>query len=177
MKTIETIKQELQTFKKKYRAQDVGLEATEGNNLVELFTNILTDIGWYKGSNEKIKEFNSIFGNELVIEDGILLCDCTGLTSVTIPNSVTSIREFAFACCDGLTSITIPNSITSIDESAFAYCRELKSITIPDSVTTIGESAFEGCIELTSVTIPNSVISINDSAFWDCNPELEIIKK
>lgn len=177
MKNIEQIKQELQAFEKKYKAHQVGLEATEGNNLVELFNNILTDIGWYKGDDEKIKEFNNIFGNDLVIEDGVLLCDCTNSESTIIPNSVTSIRGFAFACCDGLTSITIPNSITSIDKNAFAFCRELISITIPDSVTTIGESAFEGCIELTSVTIPNSVTSINDSAFWDCHPELEIIRK
>lgn len=129
MKKIEQIKEELIAFKKKYKAHQVGLEATDGDNLFELFNNILPDIGWYKGSNEKIKEFNSIFGNELVIEDGILLCDCTGLTSIEIPNSVTSIREFAFACCDGLTSITIPNSITSIDESAFLDCHpELKII-------------------------------------------------
>ena len=68
--------------------------------------------------------------------------NCSGLTSVTIPNSVTSIGGSAFYYCSGLTSVTIPNSVTSIGGSAFAYCSGLTSVTIPNSVTTIGEYAF-----------------------------------
>ena len=70
---------------------------------------------------------------------------CSGLTSVTIPNSVKSIGELAFSRCSSLTSITIPNSVTSIGSSAFAYCSSLTSVTIPNSVTSIGEAAFYGC--------------------------------
>ena len=92
---------------------------------------------------------------------------CTGLTSVTIPNSVTSIGEEAF-WCTGLTSVTIPNSVTSIGSSAFSGCTGLTSITIPNSVTSIGSSAFIGCTSLTSITIPNSVASIGESAFYNC---------
>ncbi len=73
---------------------------------------------------------------------------CTGLTSVTIPNSVISIGEYAFEGCSGLTSITIPNSVTSISEKAFYYCTGLTSITIPNSVTRIGEKAFYYCNSL-----------------------------
>ena len=68
--------------------------------------------------------------------------NCTGLTSITIPNSVTSIWTSAFENCTGLTSITIPNSVTSIAASAFEACTGLKSITISDSVTSIGTKAF-----------------------------------
>ena len=71
---------------------------------------------------------------------------CSGLPSVTIPNSVTSIGEGAFRWCDGLTSVTIPNSVTSIEQSAFRGCDGLTSVTIPNSVTSIGYDAFEGCI-------------------------------
>ena len=94
---------------------------------------------------------------------------CTGLTSIDIPNSVTSIGYSAFAYCTGLTSVTIPNSVTSIEGSAFEGCTGLTSVTIPNSVTSIGSWAFHRCTGLTSVTIPNSVTSIGSGAFYRVN--------
>jgi hypothetical protein len=73
------------------------------------------------------------------------------LTSITIPNSVTSIGEDAFYFCTGLTSVTIPNSVTSIGNSAFSYCFGLISVTIPNSVTSIGMMAFSASYDLTSI--------------------------
>ncbi len=93
---------------------------------------------------------------------------CSGLTSVTIPNSVTNIAAYAFEICNGLTSITIPISVKSIGYGAFNFCYKLTSISIPNSVTSIGNYAFLRCISLTSVTIPNSVTSIGDGAFIGC---------
>jgi hypothetical protein len=75
--------------------------------------------------------------------------NCSSLTSITIPNSVTSIGDYAFAYCS-LTSVTIPNSVTSIGNNAFAYC-SLTSVTIPNSVTSIGDYAFRSCSSLTSI--------------------------
>lgn len=95
--------------------------------------------------------------------------DCSGLTSVAIPNSVKSIGNYAFQNCIALTSATIPNTVTSIGEYAFRYCSGLTTITIPNSVTSIGNGAFESCSGLTSVTIPNSVTSIRANAFWNCS--------
>ena len=94
---------------------------------------------------------------------------CSRLTSVTIPNSVTSIGESAFEGCSSLTSVVIPNSVTSIGANAFSNCTGLTSVTIPNSVTSIGGGAFEGCSRLTSVTIPNSVTSIGSYAFYRCS--------
>ena len=113
------------------------------------------------------------------------------LTSITIPNSVTSIGKWAFAGCWKLTSVTIPNSVTSIGAQAFRVCEKLEtvnipngvtsiaegtfidcafsSITIPESVTTIDAEAFHGCRNLTSITIPNSVTNIGAQAFRDCH--------
>lgn len=94
--------------------------------------------------------------------------DCTGLTNVTIPNSVTDIGEYAFVSCTGLTSITIPNSVKIIGNSAFAGCTGLICIEIPNSVTSIEEFTFDSCSSLTSITIPNSVTSIGWCAFNEC---------
>lgn len=79
--------------------------------------------------------------------------ECTDLTSVTIPDSVTYIGDNAFGGCTGITSIIIPNSVTSIDESAFDGCSGLTSVIIPNSVTTIGDTVFFDCTGLTSVTV------------------------
>ena len=79
--------------------------------------------------------------------------DCSGLTSLTIPSSVTSIGEYAFYGCSGLTSLTIPSNVTSIGESAFYGCSGLTSFTIPSSVTSIGWGAFCGCSGLTSIYV------------------------
>ena len=83
--------------------------------------------------------------------------NCSGLTSVTIGDSVESIGNYAFYNCSGLTSVTIGNGVTSIGHEAFYGCSGLTSVTIPDSVTSIGYEAFRGCSGLTSVTIGNSV--------------------
>jgi hypothetical protein len=94
---------------------------------------------------------------------------CSSLTSVTIGTNVTSIGDHAFNYCTGLTNITIPNSVTGIGVWAFSSCARLTSVTIPNSVTGIGVWAFSSCARLTSVTIPNSVSSIEDHAFDSCN--------
>jgi hypothetical protein len=94
---------------------------------------------------------------------------CTRLTNISIPDSVTSIGETAFANCTSLTSVRIPNSIASIGGGAFRWCTNLTNITIPNSVITIAVVAFNGCDNLTSVTIPESVITIGDWAFSGCS--------
>lgn len=95
-------------------------------------------------------------------------CNTRAEGEIVIPNSVTSIRSWAFSECTHLTSITIPNEITSIEAGIFYNCIGLTSITIPNSVTSIGSSAFSGCTNLTSITIPNGITSIEDGTFYNC---------
>ena len=119
------------------------------------------------------------------------------LTSITIPDSVTSIGDYAFSVCSSLTSITIPNSVTSIGyeafyesglssvkigngvtyigEDAFKYCGKLTNVIMGNSIEIIDNCAFCGCESLKSITIPDSVTSIGYEAFYDCESLSSII--
>ncbi len=100
---------------------------------------------------------------------------CTGLTKLAIPNSVAHTGVAAFRQCTGLTELAIPNSVTHIDEDAFSGCTGLTELAIPNFVTHIGVSAFSGCTGLTMLTIPNSVMNIGDHAFRECQGLTELV--
>ena len=91
----------------------------------------------------------------------------TGKTAVTIPNSVTTIKDFAFYCAP-ITSVTIPSSVTAIGAHAFSCASSLTSATLSSSMTNISEYTFYNCTALTSVTIPDSITAIGSHAFDDC---------
>jgi len=86
----------------------------------------------------------------------------------TIPNTVTSIVDYAFAACSGLTSVTISTNVTSIGGSVFRDCSSLAGVTIPNGVTNLGYGAFMGCSSLAGATLPGSVASIGEAAFSGC---------
>ena len=113
------------------------------------------DDGFIYTSNDKLGDY--------------VFFDCSGLTSLTLPSSVTKIGCYALSNCIGLTSLTLPSSVTEIGEHAFLNCRGLTKFTIPSGVTSIGTSAFFCCYGLISLTIPSSVTSIGGFAFNDCS--------
>ena len=96
-------------------------------------------------------KFASVDGRCLIV-DGVLNSFApAGLTTYSIPDSVTKIGDYAFLNCDYLTSITIPNSITEIGDGAFDVCTSIKSITISSNVTSVGYIAFAQCFTLVNV--------------------------
>ena len=94
---------------------------------------------------------------------------CSGLTSLNLPAGITSIGRNAFGGCSGLTSLTLPAGITSIGEYAFFDCSGLTSLTLPAGITEIGDYAFVQCSGLTSLTLPAGITSISDYAFYGCS--------
>ena len=141
-------------------------ESTDGN----LSILDLSDAKIVEGGSAYVYEYKS--GNKYTSNDKLgdyAFEGCRGLTSLTLPSSITSIGKSAFEYCSGLTSLTIPSSVTSIGESAFYGCSGLTSFTIPSSVTSISASAFMFCSGLTSLTIPSGVTSIGESAFSGCS--------
>lgn len=93
---------------------------------------------------------------------------CSSLPKLTIPNGVTSIGVDVFRGCTALSSVTVPSSVKAIGEEAFIGCTALKSVTIPDGIKSIESDTFNGCLGLTELTIPSSVTSIGNGAFRNC---------
>jgi uncharacterized repeat protein (TIGR02543 family) len=153
----------------------IGDRAFYSNNLTSVtLPSTLTSIGdrafyWAEITNFSIEnnEYFTYENNLLMTSDKKTVIAGVGtLTSVTIPEGVTSIGDRAFYNND-LTSVTIPEGVRSIGDSAF-YGNNLTSVTIPEGVTSIGDLAFYNN-DLTSVTIPEGVRSIGDSAFYGNN--------
>ena len=98
-----------------------------------------------------------------------LSCQDHQLTTVLLPNTLTSIGGSAFSGCSSLTEINLPASLTSIGEGTFWSCSSLTEINLPDNLIWIGESAFESCSSLTEINLPANLTSIEESAFSGCS--------
>ena len=141
------------------------------------YTNPITATTNMCGGNTNLLSFD--WGNadisNLTSIGGAAFSNCTGLTSIAIPNSVTSIGTSAFQGCSNLTNIVIPNSVTSIGVAAFHNCSGLTSVTIPSGVTFINGNAFYGCRSLTSVTVKAlTPPTLGDDAFDGTSSSLVI---
>ena len=101
------------------------------------------------------------------IENGAFLYDYS-LVSIILPNGLTSIGPSAFQSCNVLSSVSLPNSLTSIKTNAFNSCNALATINLPDRLTTIESSAFQNCRSLTAISLSNSLATIGSYAFANC---------
>lgn len=93
---------------------------------------------------------------------------CTGLLSISLPNTIKFIDESAFSGCCNLQSIVIPENVTRLKRSTFAFCSSVVSISLPESLEHIESYAFENCTNLSKIVIPDNVDTIEDHAFNSC---------
>ncbi|MBQ8339859.1 MAG: leucine-rich repeat protein [Clostridia bacterium] len=96
-------------------------------------------------------------------------CGCSSLATVTIGNGVTDIQMNAFLGCNSLTTVIIPQGVAKISEAVFAYCSALTNISISEGITRIESSAFYSCVGLTLVIVPDGVEYIDSGAFSHCS--------
>lgn len=126
----------------------------------------LAEGAFYKASNLKTLVFNGMTSTSLQKE---VFRGCVSLENITLPNNITTIKDYAFAGCTKLATLPTTSNLSEICEGAFYFCTSLTSISIPNSVTTIGDSAFKNCSNLTSVTLSDNLTSIGTSVFYGCS--------
>ena len=122
------------------------------------------------------------YGGVTYTVKGIGYCafgECTNLTSVTFPNTLTYIGELAFIRCSSLTSANIPSGVTWIGSNAFCYCYELESVTIPSTVTTIGYNAFTACkMSFPRALCPSAIVHSIGAIIWNwCYVQLSLHRR
>ncbi len=149
-------------YSSKYEFDKPEIETTYSSGEVEV-------TGYYSWTPSEVVIQSSYGGYPTTSIDASAFYGFSGLTEVTIPNSVTSIGAGAFENCTNLSYVSLPSYITSIEDETFKGCTSLEDIGIPSSVTSIGDEAFEGCTSLEDVYITSGVTSIGDSAFYGCS--------
>jgi hypothetical protein len=122
----------------------------------------------YTGSGGAVAIPGTVGGLPVVSIGNGAFAFCGGLTSITMPDSVSDLGIYAFYACSNLAEATISTNVTIIGTSAFDSCTSLTNVNIPDGVAIIGGSAFQNCASLGSVIIPNGVIKIGGTAFQNC---------
>lgn len=100
--------------------------------------------------------------------------DCSTLTSITIPDTITTLWDECFSGCSSLKYFQMPSSVTTIGIGAFRDCINLTNINIPYGIAIIPSYIFYNCISLTNITIPSSVTKINNNAFYGCSKLTEM---
>lgn len=170
---------------------DGSIYANAKTNDFQIKDNVLVK---YNGREEKVVipdgvtaiKYNAFLGNTKIksviipnsvtkIEEGNAnggiygaFANCTSLSSISLPNKLIGIGDFAFYGCTSLKNITLPDKLEAIGASAFGNCSSLKSITLPDKLITIGTGAFKECTSLRSITLPDGLETVGDYAFQDC---------
>lgn len=138
-----------------------------GNNTVEV-TRSDNYNNTYSGS-VSIPETFTANGEYFVTKIGENAFAGSAVTSVSMPEGITSIGQYAFSGCQNLESVTLPETLTTLGSDAFSGCQNLESVALPESLTTLGGSAFKSCSSLKAVKIPSKVTAIPDDCFYDCS--------
>lgn len=151
-------------------------DGTPTSKYAELIEEISSDLsGYFDGTATAIKipkNTTKIRESFFYVSDDITVATHSSvqrynmsLTSVSMPDSITSIEKYAFHCCYGLAPISFPSSLTTIGEYAFYGCKSLTLISLPSNLDSIGDYAFAYCNSLTEVTFEGKPTSISTTAF------------
>lgn len=143
-----------------------------GNNTVEV-TYSDRDNNTYSGSIS-VPDVLTSYRGYFVTKIGENAFAGSAVTSVSMPEGITSIGQYAFSGCQNLESVTLPETLTTLGSDAFRSCSSLKMIKIPSGVIAIPGHCFDGCSSLESVTIPEGVATIGWDAFTICNREQHV---
>ena len=122
-------------------------------------------ISSYDGEGGEVVVDDSYYGRKVTVIDEGAFKDCWTITSVVLPDTVTEIREEAFAGCFSLRSVSFGSGLRVIGDSAFKQCSVLSSAALPDSLTTIGAEAFKNCFSLAEVTAGSALTDVAEGAF------------
>ena len=146
----------------------IPLSATNGVIYEISADNTYAEVVGYEGSSAVVKIADEYEGLPVksIFEEAFY--ENESITSVIIPDSVTSIGFYAFYGCPNLSSVVIGSGVKSIEDHVFSGCSALTDVLIPDSVTSISDGAFQNCVSLTDIEIPSSVTSIGYHAFHGC---------
>ena len=138
-------------------------------------------VTYSKDGERLLKASRNRSGHYMIKEGTKVICNMAfhrcSLTSINLPDSVTSIGDSAFEWCSSLTNINIPHNVTCIGDKAFCWCKSLTCINMPDSVVSIGNAAFSKCESLTCINIPVSVIKMEGNPFASWYGSLSIESK
>ncbi len=139
----------------------VTLDLSHNTELTEIYlsTSCITELDLSCNTKLETLKYKIMYGGTFE--------ECKKLTSIILPESLTSVGERAFKSCEALPSVSLPKGVTSIGDYAFSSCYNLSLILLPDNITSIGYNAF-AYSGLTSITIPDGVTEIENDTFYDC---------
>jgi hypothetical protein len=145
------------------------VSAEQNGDYTYIMSNGEATITKYTGSGGSITVPSTLGGYTTVAIGYKAFYYCTTLTSITIPDNVTTIGYQAFYSCTSLSTVNIGNKVNTIGDNAFYYCTSLSSLTIPNNVTTIGYQAFYSCTSLSYIALGENLKTIGNNAFAYCS--------
>ena len=156
--------------------EDENNDVLAATNVYENFTYDVNEDGeleitGYQNANVTLANVTipaEIDGRRIVGIGASAFANKMNIASVTFPETITYIADYAFTNCDYLTALNLPKNLTTIGAGAFEGCNALANVSFPASLCSIGTGAFKDCVALNNFVLPEGLLAIEDLAFWNC---------